>query len=67
MFEVSPVFSQVHIGVRGYVKEATNGTALPDVSIVVAGINHNLTTAKFGDFYRLLLPGTYNVSAVATG
>uniref|UniRef100_A0A674EEX8 Carboxypeptidase D n=1 Tax=Salmo trutta TaxID=8032 RepID=A0A674EEX8_SALTR len=58
---------QVHIGVRGYVNEATNGTALPDVSIVVAGINHNLTTAKFGDFYRLLLPGTYNVSAVATG
>ncbi|XP_041734197.2 carboxypeptidase D [Coregonus clupeaformis] len=58
---------QVHIGVRGYVKEATNGTALPDVSIVVAGINHNLTTAQFGDYYRLLLPGTYNVSAIATG
>uniref|UniRef100_A0A8C7WF88 Carboxypeptidase D, a n=1 Tax=Oncorhynchus mykiss TaxID=8022 RepID=A0A8C7WF88_ONCMY len=58
---------QVHIGVRGYVNEATNGTALPDASIVVVGINHNLTTAKFGDFYRLLLPGTYNVSAIATG
>uniref|UniRef100_A0A3P8ZNA0 Peptidase M14 domain-containing protein n=1 Tax=Esox lucius TaxID=8010 RepID=A0A3P8ZNA0_ESOLU len=58
---------QVHIGVRGYVKEATSGTPLPDVRIVVAGINHNLTTAQFGDYYRLLLPGTYNVSAVATG
>lgn len=65
--DVILLISQVHIGVRGYVNEATNGTALPDVSIVVAGINHNLTTAKFGDFYRLLLPGTYNVSAVATG
>uniref|UniRef100_A0A8C8C7I3 Peptidase M14 domain-containing protein n=1 Tax=Oncorhynchus tshawytscha TaxID=74940 RepID=A0A8C8C7I3_ONCTS len=58
---------QVHIGVRGYVNEATNGTALPDASIMVAGINHNLTTAKFGDFYRLLLPGTYNITAIATG
>ncbi|KAL0973138.1 hypothetical protein UPYG_G00199470 [Umbra pygmaea] len=58
---------QVHIGVRGYVKDATNGTALPDVRIIVAGINHNLTTAQFGDYYRLLLPGTYNISAVAGG
>ncbi|KAM6945975.1 carboxypeptidase D [Aplochiton taeniatus] len=58
---------QVHIGVRGYVTEAVNGTALPDVSIVVTGINHNLTTGRFGDYYRLLLPGTYNVSAIAPG
>uniref|UniRef100_A0A667WLE9 Carboxypeptidase D n=1 Tax=Myripristis murdjan TaxID=586833 RepID=A0A667WLE9_9TELE len=58
---------KVHIGVRGYVREAINGTALPDASIVVAGIKHDLTTGQYGDYYRLLLPGTYNISAVAQG
>ncbi|XP_071756734.1 carboxypeptidase D isoform X1 [Centroberyx gerrardi] len=58
---------KVHIGVRGYVTEAINGTALPNVSIVVAGINHNLTTGQYGDYYRLLLPGIYNISAMVPG
>ncbi|XP_056138809.1 carboxypeptidase D [Lampris incognitus] len=58
---------KVHIGVRGFVTEASAGTALPDVSIVVAGINHNLTTGQFGDYFRLLLPGVYNISAMAPG
>ncbi|MED6254122.1 hypothetical protein ATANTOWER_016691 [Ataeniobius toweri] len=58
---------KVHMGVRGFVKDAVSGAALSNVSIVVAGIRHNLTTAKFGDYYRLLLPGTYNITAVAPG
>lgn len=58
---------QVHIGVRGYVKDAVSGAALPNASIVVAGIRHNLTTGNYGDYYRLLLPGTYNVTAVSPG
>ncbi|XP_070761493.1 carboxypeptidase D [Enoplosus armatus] len=58
---------KVHIGVRGYVKEAINGAALSNVSIEVVGIRHNLTTGKYGDYYRLLLPGTYNITAVAPG
>lgn len=58
---------QVHMGVRGYVKEAVNGAALINVSIVVAGIRHNLTTGNHGEYYRLLLPGTYNITAVAQG
>ncbi|XP_029301845.1 carboxypeptidase D [Cottoperca gobio] len=58
---------KVHIGVHGYVKEAVNGTALANVSIVVESIRHNLNTGKYGDYYRLLLPGTYNITAVAPG
>ncbi|XP_067362551.1 carboxypeptidase D isoform X2 [Channa argus] len=58
---------QVHIGVYGYVKEAIGGAPLSNVSIVVAGIRHNLTTGKYGDYYRLLLPGTYNITAAAPG
>lgn len=58
---------QVHIGVRGYVKEAVNGSALANVSIVVESIRHNLTTGEYGEYYRLLIPGTYNITAVARG
>lgn len=58
---------KVHIGVRGFVKEAMGGAALTSASIVVEGIRHNLTTGMHGDYYRLLLPGTYNVTAVAAG
>ncbi|XP_076027482.1 carboxypeptidase D [Genypterus blacodes] len=58
---------QVHIGVRGFVREAVNGMALSDVAITVAGINHNLTTGTHGDFYRLLLPGSYNITATTPG
>uniref|UniRef100_H3CJ35 Carboxypeptidase D n=1 Tax=Tetraodon nigroviridis TaxID=99883 RepID=H3CJ35_TETNG len=58
---------QVHIGVRGCVKEASSGAPLFNVSIMVEGIRHNLTTGKFGEYYRLLLPGTYNITAVASG
>ncbi|XP_034556524.1 carboxypeptidase D isoform X1 [Notolabrus celidotus] len=58
---------QIHIGVRGYVKEAVNGSALANAGIVVEGILHNLTTGEYGEFYRLLLPGTYNITAVAPG
>lgn len=58
---------KVHIGVRGYVKEAISGAALSNANIVVVGIRHNLTTGNYGDYYRLLLPGTYNITAVAPG
>lgn len=59
--------SQIHIGVRGFVKEAGSGTYLSDATITVAGINHNISSGHFGDYYRLLLPGTYNITAVAPG
>ena len=58
---------QVHIGVRGFVTEAVSGAALTHVSILVAGIDHILAAGQFGDYYRLLVPGTYNITAVAPG
>ena len=58
---------QVHIGVKGFVTDSVTGAGLENATISVAGINHNITTGRFGDFHRLLVPGTYNITAVLTG
>lgn len=58
---------QVHMGVRGFVKEAVGGAPLVNANIVVSGIRHNLTTADHGEYFRLLLPGTYDITAAAPG
>ncbi|TRY93922.1 hypothetical protein DNTS_035529 [Danionella cerebrum] len=56
---------QIHIGVRGYVR-ALNEAPIADAVIMVGSINHNVTTSRFGDYYRLLLPGTYTITNEAS-
>ncbi|XP_043077104.1 carboxypeptidase D isoform X2 [Puntigrus tetrazona] len=58
---------KIHIGVRGFVRAARNDAPLADAVIMVAGINHNVSTSRFGEYYRLLLPGTYGITALAPG
>ncbi|XP_066189523.1 carboxypeptidase D [Sylvia atricapilla] len=58
---------KVHIGVKGFVRDAVTGAGLDNATIAVAGIAHNITAGKFGDYHRLLVPGTYNVTAFVTG
>ncbi|KAF5911671.1 hypothetical protein HPG69_015648, partial [Diceros bicornis minor] len=61
------LIEKVHIGVKGFVKDSVTESGLENATISVAGINHNITTGRFGDFHRLLVPGTYNITAVLTG
>nr|XP_054367149.1 carboxypeptidase D [Mirounga angustirostris] len=61
------LIEKVHIGVKGFVKDSVTGSGLENATISVAGINHNIITGRFGDFHRLLVPGTYNITAVSTG
>ncbi|XP_010859979.1 PREDICTED: carboxypeptidase D [Bison bison bison] len=61
------LIEKVHIGVEGFVTDSVTGAGLENATISVAGINHNITTGRFGDFHRLLVPGTYNITAVLTG
>lgn len=58
---------KVHIGVKGFVRDAVTKAGLENTTIVVAGIAHNITAGKYGDYHRLLVPGIYNVTAVAMG
>uniref|UniRef100_A0A8C8EBX9 Adipocyte enhancer-binding protein 1 n=2 Tax=Otus sunia TaxID=257818 RepID=A0A8C8EBX9_9STRI len=57
---------QVHRGIKGLVTDQ-QGEPIANATIVVGGINHNIKTASGGDFWRILNPGEYRVSARAEG
>ncbi|XP_020298927.1 carboxypeptidase D-like [Pseudomyrmex gracilis] len=57
---------QAHIGIKGFVRDE-NGSSIQEASIVVDGINHNVTTTSDGEYWRLLLPGNYSVYSIAWG
>lgn len=58
---------QVHIGVKGFIKDAESGTGISNATVHVEGINHNVTSYLFGDYWRLLVPGKYNIVVSAPG
>jgi len=51
----------------GFVRNTDNGNPIERANIVIKGINHNITTTIDGEYWRLLLPGTYSVYATAWG
>uniref|UniRef100_A0A1A7YYA6 Carboxypeptidase N catalytic chain n=1 Tax=Iconisemion striatum TaxID=60296 RepID=A0A1A7YYA6_9TELE len=57
---------QVHHGIKGMVYDENNNP-ISKAEISVAGINHDVTSGVDGDYFRLLLPGTYTVKASAPG
>jgi len=58
---------EVHNGVRGIVTNAETGEPMNAI-ISVQGIDHDITPdPENGDYYRLLTPGTYTLTASAFG
>ncbi|XP_033217593.1 carboxypeptidase D-like isoform X2 [Belonocnema kinseyi] len=57
---------QAHIGIKGLVADE-EGQPIEAANIVISGIHHNVSTTSRGEYWRLLLPGTYTVYATAWG
>lgn len=57
---------QVHRGVFGYVRSSI-GTAIENVAITVNNNTHVTYTTMSGEFWKLLLPGQYNITFEAEG
>ncbi len=51
---------------KGFVKDI-NGQPLEGATITVSDRQHPVTTATDGDYWRLLVPGSYEIQATKTG
>ncbi|XP_069832366.1 probable carboxypeptidase X1 isoform X2 [Dendropsophus ebraccatus] len=58
---------QVHRGIKGVVRDKDTNQGVPEAVIVVDGLNHDIRAAVDGDYWRLLNPGEYEVTAKAEG
>ncbi|XP_058152686.1 adipocyte enhancer-binding protein 1 [Dasypus novemcinctus] len=57
---------QVHRGIKGVVTDQ-QGIPIANATISVSGVNHGVKTAGGGDYWRILNPGEYRVTAHAEG
>lgn len=56
----------VHVGVKGLVTDSA-GYPIKDAEVIVNGINRNVLTSDRGEYWRLLVPGKYNIRVQAVG
>ncbi|CAF1310615.1 unnamed protein product [Rotaria sp. Silwood1] len=59
--------TQVVHGIRGFVFDSKTKIPLSGVMIHVNGIEHNVSSYRDGDFFRLLTPGIYDITAERVG
>ena len=57
---------EVHKGVKGLIKDK-EGSAVSNAVIKVVGIDHDIVATAEGEYWRLLVPSEYQLSASASG
>lgn len=55
------------MGIKGFVRDSLIGTGISEALIQVEGILHPVRSVQSGAYWRLLLPGLYNVTVTAAG
>ena len=66
LFFMDYFFDQANKGIRGFVKDH-KGNVIKGARISVGDRKHDIKTANDGDYWRLLVPGTYDVECHAKG
>jgi len=59
--------ASTHRGVRGLILDNDTQEPVPKAYVVVEGINKNITSTERGEYWRLLVPGKYNIQSFADG
>merc|ERR1719427_248867 len=59
--------TKVHSGVKGYITDSSTKQGIPGVKLQINGRDFVSTTASYGDYWRLLQPGHYQLQASAPG
>ncbi|XP_018007555.1 carboxypeptidase M-like isoform X2 [Hyalella azteca] len=57
---------EVHRGVRGFVMDP-QGNPIEDAALKITGRDVGFTSTKYGEYWRVLLPGSYKIEAYAEG
>lgn len=52
---------EVHKGIKGVIVD-DNNNPISNADVVIGGINHTIVSAADGDYWRLIAPGSYNVT-----
>lgn len=55
------------MGIKGLIRNRDSMAPVKQATVAVEGIKHNVTSSLRGEFWRLLLPGTYNITVTAPG
>jgi len=59
--------ASTHRGVRGLIVDKKTQEPVPNAYVFVEGIDKNITSTERGEYWRLLVPGTYKIQSFADG
>ena len=55
------------MGIKGFIRDSEVRTGISGALIQIEGILHPVRSVQSGAYWRLLLPGSYNVTVTASG